>query len=258
MHSFLLFFIRITDPMSSKTILLLYTFVLNASVGTHAFAPQPLKSSFSFRLQAEKQATFGCGCFWKPSEEMLKQDGVIDTVVGYTGKPDATRPPNYESVCASRDWVEGVRVIYDDSKLSYEELLDVFYKCQEAKLGSRQYGSFVFAHNDEQREMAQQWIQNGDGSDLRQDGFQKKWVEIEPLVKFYQAEGYHQRYWQKQRPRLFAIAVLFCGASGFLDSFVPRDLISISTFHTATNGLAIAIALTQLLERFVDKKVVEM
>ena len=63
-------------------------------------------------------------CFWEPSEELLKVEGVIDTVAGYTGNPSATKAPTYDSVCFSPNWVEGVRVQYDDEKISYSELLD--------------------------------------------------------------------------------------------------------------------------------------
>ena len=92
-------------------------------------------------LGAECEASFGMGCFWKPSEELLKVPGVIDTVVGYSGSPKSEPAPTYDSVCYSRDWVEGVRVRYDDDLHSFESLLDAFFEAQEPKLGSRQYGS---------------------------------------------------------------------------------------------------------------------
>lgn len=88
----------------------------------------------STSLQAQREATFGMGCFWKPSEQLLQVEGVIDTVVGYTGKADAQSAPNYEIVCASRDWVEGVRVIYDDEKISYAQLLDAFLNVRNPNL----------------------------------------------------------------------------------------------------------------------------
>jgi hypothetical protein len=76
--------------------------------------PSVISFSFSFvcttnngqrtRLAAVKEATFGMGCFWKPSEELLKVPGVIDTVAGYTGNPSETKAPNYDSVCFSPKW----------------------------------------------------------------------------------------------------------------------------------------------------------
>jgi peptide methionine sulfoxide reductase MsrA len=61
-------------------------------------------------LLAARSATFRMGYFWEPSEELLKVDGVMDTVVGYTGKPSTKKAPSYENVCFGREWVEGVRV----------------------------------------------------------------------------------------------------------------------------------------------------
>ena len=231
----------------------------------------PTSSSNLKPLQATKEATFGCGCFWKPAEEILKEDGIISTVAGYTGK-NANKAPNYESVCASSDWVEGVRVTYDDSKLSYEDVLDLFYKCQEPSLGSRQYGSFIFAHDETQESVAKQWIDSGaiskedtinenmSGTIMRSDGFKKEWTKIEPLQSFYQAEGYHQRYWEKQRPRFAAIFVLLIGSSGFLDFMISplEQLIPAFQFRSICNACAIAIAVFQLLERKLDNKVIEL
>lgn len=74
----------------------------------------------------------------KPSEELLKVPGVIDTVVWYTGNSQVSSEPDNDSVCFGRGWVEGVRVKYKDDEISYERLLDVFFEVQEPKLGSRQ------------------------------------------------------------------------------------------------------------------------
>jgi len=221
---------------------------------------QRSQSLISSKLSAEKQATFGCGCFWKPAEEILKADGVISTVAGYTGKPDARKAPNYESVCASRDWVEGVRVTYDDEKVSYEDLLNIFYTCQEPAPGSRQYGSFIFPHDEEQGKTASKWVNSEISSNIeeRKDGFQREWTQIEPLTKFYQAEGYHQDYWEKQRPRFAAIFVLLMAATGILDPIIPVNTIPLATFHSVCNSATIAVAVLQLLERKLDANVVEL
>jgi peptide-methionine (S)-S-oxide reductase len=206
-------------------------------------------------VNAIKEGTFGMGCFWEPAEELLKVDGVVSTAAGYTGNPTATKAPTYDSVCFSRDWVEGVRVKYDDEKITYEQLLDAFYESQKPKVGSRQYSSIIFAHDDEQQKLANNYIQNN-AKAQRSDGWMTEWTTIEPLTKFYQAEGYHQDYWQKQRPRFAAIIGLLAVATGVLDPIVPLDFQK--TVETGANAAVIAGGLYQALERVLDAKVVEL
>jgi peptide-methionine (S)-S-oxide reductase len=220
-----------------------------------AFFPNIISTRQSLALAARREATFGMGCFWKPAEELLKKDGVLDTVAGYTGNPKATSAPSYDSVCFGRDWVEGVRVYYDDDTLTYRELLDAFFEAQEPKFGSRQYASIIFPHDTEQQEVAQEWLQM-ETQRTRADGISVGITEVEPLTKFYKAEGYHQRYWAKQRPRFAVIIGLITLSSGILDSFIPLSLHS--TIDTIANGLTIAIAIYVMAERFLDAKVIEL
>ncbi|CAJ1920754.1 unnamed protein product [Cylindrotheca closterium] len=206
-------------------------------------------------LSAIKESTFGMGCFWEPSEELLKVDGVVDTIAGYTGNPSATEAPTYDTVCFGRQWVEGVRVKYDDEKISYEQLLETFFQTQKPKLGSRQYASIIFPHDKEQEKIASAW-KSKNANIQREDGFLPEWTEIEPQSKFYQAEGYHQRYWQKQRPRFALIFGLLAIATGALNNFVP-DVYHQSMVNFA-NASVLAIGLVQILERVLDAKVVEL
>ncbi len=216
------------------------------------------RSSFS-ALSAVKEASFGMGCFWEPAESMLKVDGVINTVSGYTGNkkfdndPSKT-VPSYENVCYGRDWVEGVRVIYDSDKISYTQLLDAFFEAQKPQLGSRQYGSMIFPHDEEQLKLAKEW----QGTVVkRDDGFQSDWTQIEyPRTKFYSAEGYHQNYWQKQRPRFALIVALLAVATGFGKQFYDPSLEE--TIRTFANGATVAVGLAITVERFLDSKVVEL
>jgi methionine-S-sulfoxide reductase len=195
------------------------------------------------------------GCFWEPSEELLKVDGVVDTVAGYTGNPSATEAPTYDTVCFGNKWVEGVRVKFDDEKVSYEQLLENVFEAQKPKLGSRQYASIIFPHDEEQAKAAAKWIEKNTNRE-RQDGFMPQWTEIEPLTRFFQAEGYHQRYWQKQRPRFALIFCLLAVATGALDSVVPE--VYQHTVETVANGSVLLIAAVQILERVLDAKVVEL
>jgi peptide-methionine (S)-S-oxide reductase len=196
------------------------------------------------------------GCFWKPSEELLKVQGVVDTVVGYTGNPqdsDGTAP-SYESVCLSRRWVEGVRVIYDDETISYRQLLDAFFEAQEPKYGSRQYASIIFAHDAEQEKAAQDWLASNDI--VRKDGVSSAMTKIEALAPFFRAEAYHQRYWQKTRPRLALLVVLLAFSSRAFDSIVPLGFQT--TLYTFANALSIALMLYVGVERVFDREVIKL
>ena len=238
-------------------------FLAHVPTGTSAFVVHSKKTTSSSAsnnvLRAQKEATFGMGCFWKPAEDLLKVDGVIDTTAGYTGHPEAKEDPTYDKVCFSRDWVEGVRVIYDDNKISYDELLDAFFDAQEPRTGSRQYASFIFPHDDEQTEIAQTWLQEGtEAKRVRDDGVPVSFTRIEPLSPFYAAEGYHQRYWAKFRPRVAAVLAFVAlnlaplNNSGFLTPDV------ISTIHTISDLSLKAIGAYVLLERVIDAKVVKL
>ncbi|KAL3920964.1 MAG: hypothetical protein SGILL_003004 [Bacillariaceae sp.] len=206
-----------------------------------------------------KEASFGCGCFWEPAESFLEIDGVEDTVAGYTGNPNGSsssnKAPSYESVCYGKNWVEGVRVKYDDEKVSYQDLLEAMFEIQKPQLGSRQYASIIFPHDEEQSRIAEAWKNENKGKQ-RSDGWKAEWTAVEPLSTFYKAEGYHQRYWQKQRPRFAVIAVLLAVSTGILNSIIPETLQH--TVETVANGSVVAIGLFITLERFVDSKVVEI
>jgi peptide-methionine (S)-S-oxide reductase len=207
-------------------------------------------------LYAIREGTFGMGCFWDPAEALLQVDGVIDTVAGYTGRYDATKSPTYESVCYGRDWVEAVRVVYDDDKITYKQLLDAVFEAQKPKLGSRQYASIIFPHDEEQQQQARAWMEQNVGRQRSSDGWRAEWTTVETLPKFFKAEGYHQRYWQKQRPRFALIAGLLAISTGLLNSVIPTELQS--TVETVANASTIAIGIFITLERFLDAKVVEM
>lgn len=200
------------------------------------------------------------GCFWEPAEELLKVDGVIDTVSGYTGNKNfddnpSKTVPSYESVCYGRDWVEGVRVTYDTDKISYTTLLNVFFETQNPQAGSRQYSSMIFPHDDEQLKLAQDWKETS--RERASDGFKNEWTTIEyPQTEFYAAEGYHQRYWQKQRPRFALMFALLAVSTGFGDGLYDPSFQE--TVKTFANGATVAVGLGITAERFLDSKVVNL
>jgi peptide methionine sulfoxide reductase MsrA len=158
-------------------------------------------------------------------------------------------------VCFGREWVEGVRVKYEDVELSYDQLLDAFFEVQEPKVGSRQYASIIFPHDREQREAAERW-RNENTSRVRSDGVRGEMTSIETLSEFFQAEGYHQRYWRKFRPRIAAMVFLLATASGLLDPLAPEA--ACSTLRAASNGAVLLGCACVLLERLLDTRVVKL
>ena len=147
------------------------------------------------------KATFGAGCFWGVEETFRKIDGVVGTAVGYLG--GTMERPSYEDVCTgSTGHAEVVQLEYDPDKVSYEQLLDVFWSCHNPTTLNRQgpdvgtqYRSAVFHHTPEQQAGAEASKQR-----LAESGrFKKRIVtEIAPASEFHRAEEYHQRYLEKR------------------------------------------------------------
>jgi peptide-methionine (S)-S-oxide reductase len=149
----------------------------------------------------ERKATFGAGCFWGVEAVFRQVEGVIATKVGYAG--GHTESPSYEDVCShTTGHAEVVQVTYDPDRISYDELLDVFWGKHDPTQMNRQgwdvgdqYRSVIFFHDEEQREAAERSKAALDAS-----GKYRKPVvtQIEPAPVFYPAEDYHQRYLEKQ------------------------------------------------------------
>ena len=146
------------------------------------------------------KATFGAGCFWHVEDLLSKTKGVKSTKVGYTGGQLSN--PTYEEVCTDKTGhAEAVEVEYDPDEISYEELLDVFWKNHNPTTLNRQgpdvgiqYRSAIFYHNDKQKEIAEKSKQTLDKSGQ----FENPVVtEIVPAPSFYKAEEYHQKYFKK-------------------------------------------------------------
>jgi peptide-methionine (S)-S-oxide reductase len=147
------------------------------------------------------KATFGAGCFWGVEEEFRKVPGVLETAVGYSG---GTREnPTYKDVCSDgTGHAEVVEVEYDPAKVSFEDLLGVFWNNhnptqlnrQGPDVGS-QYRSAIFFHTPEQEAAAR-----ASKAQLEKSGrFPRSIVtEITPASRFWRAEEYHQRYFEKR------------------------------------------------------------
>ncbi len=148
-----------------------------------------------------ERATFAAGCFWGVESAFRQLPGVLATAVGYTG--GQTENPTYREVCSGRSGhAEAVTVEFDPARISYEELLDVFWNLhdptqhnpQGPDYGS-QYRTAIFTHGAEQEKIAKASTEQ-----LAKPGrFRKPVVtEIVPAPVFYMAEDYHQQYFEKR------------------------------------------------------------
>jgi len=145
-------------------------------------------------------ATLAGGCFWGVEDIIRKIPGVLDTQVGYTG--GKTPDPTYEDVKTGRTGhAEAIQIKFDPSKISYEALLDYFWRLHDPTTLNRQgndvgtqYRSAVFYHSDEQRHIAEK-----KKAEVATSGRWKRPVvtEIVPATEFYDAEDYHQDYLKK-------------------------------------------------------------
>jgi peptide-methionine (S)-S-oxide reductase len=152
----------------------------------------------------KEKAIFAAGCFWGVESAFRKVKGVISTRVGYTG--GHFENPSYEDVCSHKTGhAEAVEVTYDPSIISYEELLEVFWKIHDPTTLNRQgwdvgtqYRSAIFYHNEEQKTQAEASKEKKNKSGI----FKKEIVtEITAASTFYEAEEYHQQYNEKNKRR---------------------------------------------------------
>ena len=148
-----------------------------------------------------EKATFGAGCFWGVEATFRELDGVTDAIVGYEG--GRTENPTYRDVCTDRTGhAEVVQVEYDPAKVSYHQLLDIFWKAHDPTQVNRQgldigtqYRSVIFFHSSSQEQAAR-----ASKADLDASGKFPRSIatQIEPAATFYPAEDYHQQYLAKR------------------------------------------------------------
>lgn len=174
----------------------------------------------SAQAQKTDKAIFAAGCFWCTEEAFEKVPGVISAVSGYTG--GTVKNPSYEQVSSGRTGhAESVEVTFDPAKVSYEELLDVFWVNHDPTVTNRQfcdsgtqYRPAIFYLNDEQKRLA--------------EASKAKWEKMKPFKQpilteiskagpFYPAEDYHQDYYKKN-PLQYKFYVAGCGRYQRLDS----------------------------------------
>lgn len=145
-------------------------------------------------------ATFAAGCFWGVEETFLQTPGVLTTEVGYAG--GTVKDPTYDMVCTgSTGHAEAVQVTFDPEKVSFEDLLKIFFENHDPTTKNRQgpdvgdqYRSAIFFHTADQEIAAKNTM-----STLDQSGKFKRSIvtQVSPFTNFYPAEEYHQQYLRK-------------------------------------------------------------
>jgi peptide-methionine (S)-S-oxide reductase len=145
-----------------------------------------------------EKATFGAGCFWGTEQAFRNVPGVLDVVVGYAG--GRREHPTYEQVCShTTGHAEVAEVTFDPKKVSYEKLLDVFWKMHDPTQVNRQgpdvgdqYRSAIFYHSPEQERIARASLATEQERHAKPIA-----TEVAPAPKFWRAEDYHQRYFER-------------------------------------------------------------
>ena len=179
---------------------LLFISLLAIAVACEAQTKKKETKTEKISMEGKELATFGAGCFWCVEAVFQRLEGVEKVESGYSG--GTTENPTYKQVCSgSTNHAEVLRIVYDPKKISFTELLEVFWKIHDPTTLNRQgedvgtqYRSVIFYHNDEQKALAEKYKKELDAA----GAFSKPIVtEISPLINYYPAEDYHQNYFNE-------------------------------------------------------------
>lgn len=157
---------------------------------------------------AHMKATFAGGCFWCIEAAFKEVDGVENAVSGYAG--GHVENPTYGEVCTGKTGhAEAVQVTYDPDTVSYQELLEVFFRIHDPTTADRQgpdvgsqYRPAIFYHNEEQQGQAETYIEELEAS----GAYEEIVTDVEPLDTFYEAEEHHQDYFEKNPDQAYCVA----------------------------------------------------
>ncbi len=169
------------------------------AVAAHFVHGRPIAPPFP---EASEVAVFGLGCFWGAEKKFWSIPGVHTTAVGYGA--GRTANPSYRDVCSgSTGHAEVVLVVFDSSKVSYDELLRVFWESHDPTQGNRQgndvgtqYRSGIY-YTSEAQKAAAEASRDRFQAELKRAGYGRITTEIQPAPEFYYAEEYHQQYLAK-------------------------------------------------------------
>ena len=165
---------------------------------TNNQAENKADSGENLNMDNLEKATFGSGCFWCTEAIFEELKGVRSVVSGYAGGHVIN--PTYEEICTgTTGHAEVTQIMFDPSIISYDELLEVFWKTHDPTTLNRQgndvgpqYRSAIFYHNDEQKQLAEKYKSELDKSGAWDNPIV---TEISPLTNYFPAEEYHQDYY---------------------------------------------------------------
>ncbi len=170
-----------------------------------------------------QQATLGGGCFWCIEAIFADLQGVVEVLPGYAGGD--VENPSYELVCTgTTNHAEVVQITFDPERISYAELLEVFFRvhdpttpnCQGDDIGT-QYRSVIFYHNQEQKQLAEEAIAANQG--LWDDPIV---TEVVAFTKFYPAEDYHREYFKNNPNQSYCRLVINPKVTKFRTEFKAK------------------------------------
>jgi peptide-methionine (S)-S-oxide reductase len=198
----------------------------NKGPSSEVASPSVTKESKSMEEKAEfKLATFSSGCFWCTQAIFQRLDGVEKVVSGYSG--GHVDNPNYEQVCTgTTGHAESVQITYDPAKVSYDELLEVFWKTHDPTTKNRQgndvgpqYRSVIFYHDAEQKKLAESYRKKLEAERIWNRPIV---TEMEPFAKFWPAESYHQNYYDNNPSKGYCNLVITPKIEKFTKIFKDR------------------------------------
>jgi peptide-methionine (S)-S-oxide reductase len=176
--------------------------------GDHSTNKQEKNNTMAMQQEV---ATFGSGCFWCTEAVFQRVQGVIKVESGYSGGKMAN--PTYEQVSSgTTGHAEVTQITFDPTKVSYDELLEVYWKTHDPTTRNRQgndvgtqYRSVIFYHNEKQKELAEKYRKELDASGSWKDPIV---TEITPFTAFYKAENYHQNYYNDNKYQPYCMFVI--------------------------------------------------
>jgi peptide-methionine (S)-S-oxide reductase len=193
-------FVRQFFSMMKTAIAFLFAACFSACTSENRY--NSLSSSLINMSEQIDTATFGTGCFWCTEAIFEQLNGVLKVTSGYAG--GRVDNPSYKQVCAGETGhAECVQIQYEPNKISYDELLEVFWQVHDPTTLNRQgadvgtqYRSVIFYHDEDQRRKAEHYKAELDKSGAFKDPIV---TEISPASKFYSAENYHQEYYANNK-----------------------------------------------------------
>lgn len=177
-------------------------------------------------MESNKEtATLGAGCFWCVEAIYERLEGVESVASGYTG--GTVKNPTYEQVCTGRTGhAEVIQVTFDPKKISFQELLEVFFKTHDPTTLNRQgadvgtqYRSAIFYHSPAQKASAEQVKKEIEAAKVWDDPIV---TEISPFTVFYKAEQYHQNYYDQNSSQPYCMMVINPKLSKFRKEFSSK------------------------------------